>query len=325
MLIVDSLYGEFYIDGVLEELINSKPVQRLKGIHQGGASYLVKKEWNVTRYEHSIGVMLLVKKIGGSLEEQIAGLLHDVSHTAFSHVVDFVLENKDEDYHEKIYSRIINGSSIPTILAKYGYNLKDILFNDSRWSLLEQSAPDLCADRVDYTLRDLYTYGNISMEEVQHFLQNLIVKDGKMVLPNIEIAEWFTSVYYEEVIDFFMNPLNLYGNYQLAFVLKAALDKQIITLEDFLLEDNQLLQLVVCSQDDEIQHALQKLHPSVEVIDELTNYDFHQKMKVRLIDPLVCSENGLVRASDCSKQIQKLNQTALQRAVKGTYVKILSC
>lgn len=36
MLIMDSLYGEFYVDGVLEELINSKPVQRLKGIHQGG-------------------------------------------------------------------------------------------------------------------------------------------------------------------------------------------------------------------------------------------------------------------------------------------------
>lgn len=30
MLIRDALYGEFEIDGVLEELILSKPVQRLK-------------------------------------------------------------------------------------------------------------------------------------------------------------------------------------------------------------------------------------------------------------------------------------------------------
>ncbi len=38
--------------------------------------------------------MMLVNRLGGSLEEQIAALLHDVSHTAFSHVIDYVLEQK---------------------------------------------------------------------------------------------------------------------------------------------------------------------------------------------------------------------------------------
>ncbi|MFP9052094.1 HD domain-containing protein, partial [Enterococcus faecalis] len=99
MEISDIIYGQHHIDGVLEELIKSAPVQRLKGIYQGGASFLVNRKWNVTRYEHSIGVMLLIKKLGGTIEEQIAGLLHDVSHTAFSHVVDVVFENQAEDYH----------------------------------------------------------------------------------------------------------------------------------------------------------------------------------------------------------------------------------
>ena len=105
MIVLDSIYGEHIVEGVLEELIVSKPVQRLKGIHQGGASYLVNEKWDVTRFDHSIGVMLLIKALGGSLEEQIAGLLHDVSYTAFSHVIDFVLDCKDEDYHEKIYDQ----------------------------------------------------------------------------------------------------------------------------------------------------------------------------------------------------------------------------
>lgn len=61
MFISDVLYGEFKVDPVVEELIVSKSVQRLKGIHQTGASYLVNKEWNVTRFDHSVGVMLLVK------------------------------------------------------------------------------------------------------------------------------------------------------------------------------------------------------------------------------------------------------------------------
>lgn len=92
MLISDPLYGEFEINGLLEDLIVSKPVQRLKGIHQAGAGFLVNSRWTISRFEHSVGVMLLIRQFGGSLQEQVAGLLHDVSHTAFSHVVDVVLK-----------------------------------------------------------------------------------------------------------------------------------------------------------------------------------------------------------------------------------------
>ena len=70
-IVTDYIYGEFEIEDILEELINCKAVQRLKKIHQVGATYLVQKNLNVTRYEHSLGVMLLIKRLGGSLEEQI--------------------------------------------------------------------------------------------------------------------------------------------------------------------------------------------------------------------------------------------------------------
>ena len=111
--------------------------------------------------------MLLIRQLGG-LQEQVAGLLHDVSHTAFSHVVDVVLENEAEDYHEAIFMDVIKQSSIPAILEKYGYEVENIL-DTSRWSLLEQSAPALCADRIDYTLRDRYFYGNLALEDIQKF------------------------------------------------------------------------------------------------------------------------------------------------------------
>ena len=135
----DDIYGSFEVEPVLQDLVFSKPVQRLKGIHQGGASYLVNKEWNVTRYEHSVGVMLLVRKLGGTLQEQIAGLLHDVSHTAFSHVIDFVLKNESEDFHEEIFEETIMDSEIPSILKQYGYSIEEIIQGDH--SLLEQPLP----------------------------------------------------------------------------------------------------------------------------------------------------------------------------------------
>ncbi|MEW9183192.1 HD domain-containing protein [Bacillus mycoides] len=322
MIILDVIYGEFKVDKVLEELILSKPVQRLKGVHQAGASYLMNEKWNVTRFDHSVGAMLLIKKLGGSVEEQIAGLLHDVSHTAFSHVIDYVFDN--ENYHEEIFSSVVKNSEIPAILSKHEYNYEDILLDDSKWTLLEKSAPELCADRVDYTLRDMFTYGYISLEEVHSFLEDLIEVDGKMVLQNIEIAEWFTKTYYKEVIDFFMKPMNIYGNDMLAKTLKLALHKKIIHPDDFLLEDHELITKLRLCKDQEVDALLRKVHPSIEVKEDRNEYDLHQKNKVRLIDPPLLREGKIIQSSAVSEKIRQMSDIAYEKAVRGIYVKVIS-
>ncbi|AIW86502.1 HD domain-containing protein [Bacillus mycoides] len=324
MIILDVIYGEFKVDKVLEELILSKPVQRLKGVHQAGASYLMNEKWNVTRFDHSVGAMLLIKKLGGSVEEQIAGLLHDVSHTAFSHVIDYVFDNENESYHEEIFSSVVKNSEIPAILSKHGYNYEDILLDDSKWTLLEKSAPELCADRVDYTLRDMYTYGYISLEEVHSFLEDLIEVDGKMVLQNIEIAEWFTKTYYKEIIDFFMKPMNIYGNDMLAKTLKLALHKKIIHPDDFLLEDHELITKLRLCKDQEVDALLRKVHPSIEVKEDRNEYDLHQKNKVRLIDPPLLREGEVVQSSVVSEKIRQMSDIAYEKAIRGMYVKVIS-
>ncbi len=324
MIILDVIYGEFKVDKVLEELILSKPVQRLKGVHQAGASYLMNEKWNVTRFDHSVGAMLLIKKLGGSVEEQIAGLLHDVSHTAFSHVIDYVFDNENESYHEEIFSSVVKNSEIPAILSKHGYNYEDILLDDSKWTLLEKSAPELCADRVDYTLRDMFTYGYISLEEVHSFLEDLIEVDEKMVLQNIEIAEWFTKTYYKEVIDFFMKPMNIYGNDMLAKTLKLALHKKIIHPDDFLLEDHELITKLRLCKDQEVDALLRKVHPSIEVKEDRNEYDLHQKNKVRLIDPPLLREGEVVQSSVVSEKIRQMSDIAYEKAIRGMYVKVIS-
>lgn len=324
MIILDVIYGESKVDKVLEELILSKHVQRLKGVHQAGASYLMNEKWNVTRFDHSVGAMLLIKKLGGSVEEQIAGLLHDVSHTAFSHVIDYVFDNKNESYHEEIFSSVVKNSEIPAILSKHGYNYEDILLDDSKWTLLEKSAPELCADRVDYTLRDMYTYGYISLEEAQDFLNDLIEVNGKMVLQNIEIAEWFTKTYYKEVIDFFMKPMNIYGNDMLAKTLKLALHKKVIHVDDFLLEDDKLIEKLQLCKDTEVRALLSKVHPNVKVEEDRNDYDLYQKNKVRLIDPPLLHEGEVVQSSIVSENIRQMSDIAYEKAVRGMYVKVIS-
>lgn len=317
----DDLYGEYKVDKVLEGLILSDPVQRLKGIHQGGASFLVNEEWNVARYEHSVGVMLLIKKLGGSIEEQIAGLLHDVSHTAFSHVIDGVLDNLSEDYHEDIFEQVILDSEIPQILEKYDYDYRDILLDDSKWSLLEQPAPELCADRVDYTLRDMYRYGFISLKEVHDFLDEVAVVEGKICVKSIGAAEWFVKTYYTEVIDFFMNPLNIYGNHSFSNVLKAALEKGWISLDDFLGEDEEVL-LKLQKADDHIEMLLNELTQDVSIEENKADYDIHHKGKVRLIDPTVIDRNGLLQSSVLSEEVRQRGEAAYGISKTGRYLKV---
>ena len=324
MKIMDSIYGQFNIDGILAELILSKPVQRLKGVYQGGASFLVNEKWNVTRYEHSIGVMLLIKKLGGSLEEQIAGLLHDISHTAFSHVIDFVFENINEDYHEQIFHQIIVNSEIPRILSKYGYDYQNILLDHSKWTLLEQPTPELCADRIDYTLRDMYSYDTITKEEINLFLENLIVKDGKIYINGIETAKWFVKTYYKEVIDFFMNPLNVYGYDRLAKTIKTALAKQIINLDSLLGTDEEVMRYLHLSNDQDVKNLFNQLHRNVHVKEDKVNYDLHRKNKVRLINPSVLQDGRLIPASKLSKEINQMNEIAKRKAEEGMFVRILS-
>lgn len=324
MLISDSIYGNFYIEPILEELINTREMQRLKNIHQCGAGYLVNKSWNVTRYEHSVGVMILIKILGGSIEEQIAGLLHDVSHTAFSHIIDLVLDNEDEDYHETIYERIVENSDIPRILANYGYNYKDIIYNESKWRILERPSPYLCADRVDYTLRDMYRYGYISKEEVDKFIEKLCVINGEIVITAIKEAEWFVETYYKEVIDFFMLPKAVYAGDRLSKIIKIGIEKKLINLDDLLKDDDYVLNLLNESKEEDISMLIEELtNEKFGFIKDTKNYDICQKQKIRIIDPLVLVENKIYKISNISKVTKEMNQVALEKAREGVYIKII--
>ena len=144
---------------MLLDLLDSQAVQRLQGVLQHGISGLIGITAPVSRYEHSLGVMLLVRRLGAPLQEQIAALLHDVSHTAFSHVIDYVVDNHDgQSYHEEVKADYVARTDLPAVLARHGYDWHAFL-DEEAYPLLEQPAPALCADRLDYFLRDALDLG----------------------------------------------------------------------------------------------------------------------------------------------------------------------
>ncbi|MEH7459474.1 hypothetical protein V7183_20350 [Bacillus sp. JJ1127] len=189
--------------------------------------------------------------------------------------------------------------------------------------LLEQPLPALCADRIDYTLRDLYTYGMISKQEVVTFLDQLMVHEQFICLSSIEAAEWFTEVYYKETIDFFLHPLGSYSYHVLTKVLQLSLEKHVIHIEDFLCDDETLLQKLKCCRDEEITSVLATLHPNVIVEENDQDYDIcYLGGKERLIDPPVYVNGKIYKASNLSGHVRLCNQTAKEKSKQKIYLKI---
>src|SRR5512139_443872 len=118
--IQDRLHGTVALDApLLIDLYHSQAVQRLAGIYQGGITAFINPVRNTTRLAHSLGVMALLQRLGADVVEQAAGLIHDVPHTAFSHVVDFVFPNHEHDYHEQQRDQVIAASDLPEIFARH--------------------------------------------------------------------------------------------------------------------------------------------------------------------------------------------------------------
>lgn len=119
MVYHDLVYGETTIEEpVLLALLETDALQRLNGVLQHGISALIGITSPITRLEHSLGAMILVRRLGASLAEQIAALLHDVSHTAFSHVIDYVVDGHDsQSYHDEMKADYVAQTEIPAVLA----------------------------------------------------------------------------------------------------------------------------------------------------------------------------------------------------------------
>lgn len=150
ILIRDEIYGEELVhEPVLVELLQSSEVQRLQGICQHGVTGFLGLTPRVTRLEHSVGAFILVRRVGATIEEQVAALLHDISHTTLSHVIDHALSKPGEgSYHEVHKTRYLETTRLPDILARHRINQK--VFEEELFPLVEMPSPQLCADRLDY-------------------------------------------------------------------------------------------------------------------------------------------------------------------------------
>lgn len=323
MQINDLVYGPINVtEPVLIELINSKPLQRLKGINNAGASQYAVEGTTISRYDHCVGVMLVLRILGASVEEQIAGLLHDVPHTAFSHVVDFVFPSDDHTFHEKFHETIIKNSEIPEILQKHGFDLNRLL-DEHNFPLLERPAPSLCADRVDYTLRDMA--GHYGPERSRKYISHFIVVNNEIMIDDALIAKQFAEDYLMMDTNYYSSPFELALYHILAGAIRIGLDKHIISEDDLFGDDAHVYNKLKNSNDKEILAKLALLNPKLKIKLDPNNYDFFAKNKLRYVDPKFLTKDKTISKVSLAFEgfAEKLQQHREARA-KGVFIKIIS-
>jgi uncharacterized protein len=291
----DRVYGDVAIEepGILD-LIACPTFQRLKGVRQAGPSALAFPFKNVTRFEHSLGVFLLLRRLQADPREQVAGLLHDVSHTAFSHAVDFVVSSREQDHHEQLKPLMLDRPDIVAALARLGYSPRDF-YDDSIYPLLEQPLPSLCADRLDYFLRDGVACGVVSLEAVGRILGQIAVCEDRIILTDIDVAREAVSLFKSMNRHWWASPTEAYIYNEFAEALREGLRLGILRPDDLMTEDDLVLAKLDAAGEPAIDRTLARIrHFQPESAE---GYIPRVAPKERWLDPQVRSGPSVERLS----------------------------
>jgi len=171
-------------DQVIWDLIATPEFQRLRRIKQLGTTYLTFHGAEHSRFNHSLGVYEIVRRIINKIEHHAtwnkeerllclcAALLHDLGHGPFSHSFEKVFGLDHEKFTEKI---IIGNTAVNKVLKKvskdFPVKVAQVINNSYKDKLvISVISSQIDADRMDYLLRDAYytgvSYGQFDMERI---------------------------------------------------------------------------------------------------------------------------------------------------------------
>lgn len=321
MKYLDKVFGETEIqDKVILDLISCPTLQRLKGVDNAGYFKPWFKGEGFSRFDHSVGVYILLKIYKASLEEQAAGLIHDVSHTVFSHCVDYAKEGSDEreqKFQDNIFDGFVRQSEIPAILQKHGISL-DFVLDDRNFPLKEKLLPDLCADRIDYSLRTAFGCKVIVKKEIGYFLENLTAEKGLWVFKSFEAAKRFAEF-------FFLMNKEYYSGISSAVMLKTtgeclkySLSKKYISESDLHTTDKNVLDKIQAKTavDKTLKLLFDRMNNRSLYKEDSKDYDFHVFCKSRVVDPYFKENSSFKRVSEVDAAWRK---TVIKESVPKEY------
>ena len=242
----DSIHDYIDLDELESSLVDTEPYQRLRWIKQLGSANLVYPGANHTRLEHSIGVSHLAKQMAIQSEVpddeihlvSIAGLLHDLGHSPYSHLADELPFGKD---HVEVTQDIVNDSQISDIFHKQGIETNeicDLIKGNHKYGSLISG--DIDGDRLDYLIRDSHYTGVKTGVDTGRLITKMSFSNNELVigessLPVVETFLTSRSIMFPTV---YFHPFSRGAELMLARATKSAINGSHFSYDEFLSELN---------------------------------------------------------------------------------------
>ena len=264
----------------LKKYIELPIMQRLSGIGLlCGTDWtsLYKNRFFYSRLDHSVGVALIIWNFTKDKTQTIAGLLHDVSTTVFSHVSDFrkgdaLTQTSTEEPTTKM---ILSDSALCKLLESDGIEPKDVV-DYHIYPIADNEIPSLSADRLEYMYPSgLALDGSWTFEEIAKTYNDLIIlknEENKEELgfKTIEMAELYCKKFcmIGHILQLNENKLSLQ---LLSQIMSKAVELDVLQEEDFMtLSESKII--------EKIESFISKKTLSLEEQKFATMYNTFRKM-----------------------------------------------
>lgn len=225
-------------DQAIWDLIKTREFQRLRRIKQLGTTYLVFHGAEHSRFNHSLGVYEIVRRIVDDVfkgrpewdeNERLlvlcAALLHDLGHGPFSHAFENVFETDHEYFTRQI---LLGDTEVNEVLLRVAED-----FPEKVAQVIEKTYPNelvvslissqIDADRMDYLQRDAYytgvSYGHFDMERIMRVMRprknGVVIKESGM-----HAVEHYIMSRYQMYLQIYFHPVSRSAEVVLNHILK---------------------------------------------------------------------------------------------------------
>ena len=277
-------------------------LQRITGIGQNcGTEFSCLYDYKTifSRFEHSLGVSMIIWNFTKDKKQTLSWLFHDISHSVFSHVGDFILwdAEKQEASEQYITQLLKKDTLIVRELEKLGLSLSDV-DDYEKYPIADNPGPQLAADRLEYNLSSAITLGTLNIDEIQEIYTDIhVIKNeywaDELAFKNPRMAEkfWFLSINNDATN--YSSPKSVISMSFISEIIKRMLtNNELSHMDLYKLQDSEIIQMMQESKDEQVRNMWKyyqqlstlKLYNTEPVTD---NYYINSRCKKRFVDPLI--------------------------------------